>query len=213
MAEEIIEREEIVENEPNIETEPNKGDEGDGKKEEKEVKWEELPEDVRKYIDRERTKASQTAREKAKRDALKDPEVQQAIKAQLEEEARLTAEEKVARTLAEVARRENALDAREKLQKAGIIGEQLHTILDLVVSDDKVATLEKTDSFISTFTAMVDSATEAKTRELIKGTPKPKSSTTVTKAFKDMGFDERQALKEADPAKFKAEVAKLSRKI
>ena len=52
---------------------------------------------VQKYIDRERNKASQTARDKAKRDALKDPDVRNAISAELEAEATMTAEQKLER--------------------------------------------------------------------------------------------------------------------
>lgn len=188
------------------ETEPNEPNK-------KTIVFDELDDDVKRFIDQQRTQASKTAREKALRDAVKDPDIQKAIRAQLEEEAKLSAEERVAQKERAIAERENRIEAREKLVDAGITGEDLTKVLQFVVSDSKESTLEKTQAFIDTFTAMVESATTAKTRELIKGTPKPKTNATVTKEFKDMDSNEREALKKADPARFKAEVEKNSKRI
>lgn len=195
------------------ETEPKGAEEETKKADKKEIVFDELDDEVKRFIDQQRTQASKTAREKALRDAVKDPEIQQAIRAQLEEEAKLTAEERVAQKEKAISERENRIEAREKLVEAGITGEDLTKVLQFVVSVDKDTTLERTQSFIDTFSAMVESATTAKTRELIKGTPKPKTSATTTKDFKDMDSNEREALKRADPAKFKAEAEKLRKKI
>jgi len=192
--------------------------EEEGKKKEtppeKKVDFDSLPDEIKRFIDQERTKASNTAREKAKREALKDPDIIKAITAQVEEEAKMTAEEKASKILKEAILRENKLDAREKLVKAGIMGDDhLPKLLDLVVTEDKTATLERTDVIVNLYTALVESGIEAKTREQLKNQPKPKTPDTVTKEFKDMSYNERLALKEKDPARYKAEMAKTGKTI
>lgn len=217
MAVENKETEEVVDekvDETVESTEPSGDDAKKGKsKETEEVKFDDLPENVRKFIDRERTKASNTAREKAKKEAMKDPEIQKTIREQLEQEANMTAEEKMQETMKEVAKRENQLDAREMLQENGIKGDELKEVLDLVVSEDRDNTIGKTERFIKLFKNSVATATEEKTRELIKSTPKPKTNTSSTKSFKDMSFDERAELKKSDPSRYKAELDKTRRRI
>ena len=62
--------EEVVKTDDTQATEPNQSTE--------EIKFEDLSPEIQKFIDRERGKASMTAREKAKRDALKDPDIRRA---------------------------------------------------------------------------------------------------------------------------------------
>lgn len=200
--------EETVEN-----PEEPKGNEDDTKKTPEEVKFEDLPEEVRKFIDRERTKASKTAREKARREALEDPELKKSIREQLEKEANMSAEEKIQEMANSIAKRENRLDAKERLQDAGLKGDELTDILELVVSEDRESTMAKTDRFVRLFKSSLDSALEAKTKELVKGTPKPKSNSAPAKSFKDMSFDERAQLKKSDPARYEAEMKKSRTRI
>lgn len=197
--------EEVVKTDDTQATEPNQSTE--------EIKFEDLAPEVQKFIDRERGKASTTAREKAKRDALKDPDVRKALQEELEAEATLTAEQKVERRMKEAQTIENRAIAREKLVESGITGEELSEILELVVTDDQEATLAKVEKFAGVVKKAVEKEQERNTRKALQQTPKPKSQNTETKEFKDMGFEERMRLKEADPAKYKAEMEKLRTKI
>lgn len=197
--------EEVIETGDTQATEPNQTTE--------EIKFEDLAPEVQKFIDRERGKASMTAREKAKRDALKDPDIRKALQEELEAEATLTAEQKVERRLREAQTIENRAIAREKLVESGITGEELSEILELVVTDDQEATLAKVEKFAGVVKKAVEKEQERNTRKALQQTPKPKSQNTETKDFKDMGFEERMRLKEADPAKYKAEMEKLRTKI
>ena len=178
-----------------------------------EIKFEDLSPEIQKFIDRERGKASMTAREKAKRDALKDPDIRKALQEELEAEATLTAEQKVERRLKEALTIENRALAREKLVDSGITGEELSEILELVVTDDKDATMARVDKFAEVVKKTLEKEQERNTRKALQNTPKPKTQTTETKDFKDMGFEERMKLKEADHAKYEAEIAKLRTKI
>ncbi len=182
-------------------------------KPEEEVKFETLPPEVQRFVDRERTKASLTAREKAKRDALKDPDIRTALKAELEAEATLTAEQKVERRMQEALAIENRALAREKLVENGIVGEDLQEILELVVTTDSETTMAKVDKFVNLVKKAVNAESEKLTRAALRQSPKPQTTPTETKAFKDMTFDERQKLKATDYARFKAEMEKLRVKI
>lgn len=197
--------EEVIETGDTQATEPNQTTE--------EIKFEDLAPEVQKFIDRERGKASMTARENAKRDALKDPDIRKALQEELEAEATLTAEQKVERRMKEAQTIENRAIAREKLVESGITGEELSEILELVVTDDQEATLAKVEKFAGVVKKAVEKEQERNTRKALQQTPKPKSQNTETKDFKDMGFEERMRLKEADPAKYKAEMEKLRTKI
>ena len=197
--------EEVIETGDTQATEPNQTME--------EIKFEDLSPEIQKFIDRERGKASMTAREKARRDALKDPDIRKTLQDELEAEATLTAEQKVERRLKEALTIESRALAREKLVDNGITGEELSEILELVVTDDKDATLARVDKFAGVVKKALEKEQERNTRKALQNTPKPKTQTTETKDFKDMGFEERMKLKEADPAKYKAEMEKLRTKI
>jgi predicted lipase len=197
--------EEVIETGDTQATEPNQTME--------EIKFEDLSPEIQKFIDRERGKASMTAREKARRDALKDPDIRKTLQEELEAEATLTAEQKVERRLKEALTIESRALAREKLVDNGITGEELSEILELVVTDDKDATLARVDKFAGVVKKALEKEQERNTRKALQNTPKPKTQTTETKDFKDMGFEERMKLKEADPAKYKAEMEKLRTKI
>lgn len=178
-----------------------------------EIKFEELDPEIQKYIDRERLRASTTAREKAKRDALNDPDIRAAIKSELEAEATLTAEQKVERKMKEALTIENRALAREKLVNGGFVGEELEEVLGLVVSEDAEATISKVDKLLNVVKKAVESENERRTRESLRKTPKPVVSPTETKEFKDMNFEERMKLKDADPQRYKLEMEKLRTKI
>ncbi len=175
-----------------------------------EVVFDTLPDNVKRFIDQERTKASKTSREKAMRDALNDPDVVTAIKTKIETEANLSAEERLSQRAKDIALKESRVEARELLVKNGIVNkDEIEGVLSLIVSDNLGDTLTRANTFVTLFNATVASETERKTKGILKDTPKPQNSPTSTKSFKDMGFDERMQLKSKDPAKFEAEMAKV----
>lgn len=177
-------------------------------KEGAELTFDDLDDDTKKLVDRERTKASKTAREKAMREAKDDPDIRKAIRAELEAEAKLSAEERVEKTLKEISLRENRLDAREKLVTAGLVGDALSEMLEILVTADREGTIARVDKFLEVYNTSVASTVDTKLRENVKNTPKPRPSSTVTKKFSEMSFDERVALKETDPKRYEEELKK-----
>lgn len=184
-----------------------------GKAEEskKELSFDDLDDDVKRLIDKERTKASKTARQ----NAFKDPQFRESIKAQLEKEAQMSAEEKLRAKEESIMRKTSELSAREYLMKNGnLFGDDLEDALDFVVTTDVDATLEKSQKYVSTLQKMINSATEKKVQDLIKNQPKPREKTeTRVKAFKDMTYNERVQLKQTDPSRFQTEMNKLKSRI
>ena len=96
---------------------------------------------------------------------------------------------------------------------SGIIGEDLNEVLETMVSEDAEATMKRIDKFISVVNKFVSAESEKHAKLALRNTPVPKVTPTETKAFKDMGYEERRKLKEADPARYKAEMEKLRVKI
>ena len=98
------------------------------------------------------------------------------------------------------------------MQEANLFGEQLDDVLELIVSTDEEATLNKAEKYVNTLKKIVTIATESEVAKLVKQ-PKPKTQSTQPKSFKDMSFDERVKLKQTDQARYKAEMAKVQSKI
>lgn len=198
----------VVVNEVEVDTEP-KGADTQPNTEPREIVFDELDDDIKKFIDRERTKASKTAREKA----YKDPQFRESVRREVEEEAKLSAEDKLRIKEEAIMRKASELSAKAYLmQEANLFGEELDDALELIVSTDEEKTLAKAEKYVKTLKKMVTNATELEVAKLVKQ-PKPKTQSTQPKAFKDMSFDERVKLKQTDPARYKAEMAKVQSKI
>ena len=175
----------------------------------KEVKFEDLTPEVQKYIDQERTRASKTATEKA----LKDPKLIAIAKAQALAEANMTAEEKMAKMVADISLRENKLDAKDLLRTGGVAEDAIESILDMLVSDNKEQSIANTENFLKNFKSAVDSAVSTKLQTNLKNMPKPKTVALSDKAYKDMTYEERTELKKLDPVRFERELKASSTRI
>jgi len=175
----------------------------------KEIIFSELSPEIQKFIDQQRTKASDTAR----KNAVNDPSLREQIRLQAEADAQLTVEQKLELRTAELDKRDNELTARKILMNGGLAGEDLEDALLFVVNNDATKTLELSEKYINSMNRRVDTATELKVASLIKKQPKPKQTHTTAKAFKDMTYSERVEVKQTDPSRFKEEQSKLASKI
>lgn len=173
------------------------------------IKFEDFTPEQQAFIDRERTKASKTAREHA----IKDPELISKAKELVESEARMTVEQKYEKMLADLSLRENSLIVKDKLRAGGVAEEAIEDVLGLLVNADAEKTLSNTDKFLATFKSAVEGAVSTKMQTAMKTIEKPKVTPPVTKAYKDMSYAERQTLKETDPTRFYAEMKAVSSKI
>ncbi len=126
----------------------------------------------------------------------------------------MSAEEKLQAREQDLMKKTSELSAREYLMKEGnLFGTDLESALEFVVTTNTDETLAKSQKYVQTLQKIVETATDSKVKELIKGQPKPQTKGTHGKAFKDMSFDERVQLKNADPSRYYAEMDKLKTRI
>lgn len=179
----------------------------------KPVTWDDLTDEQKRYVDQERTKASQTARENAK----KDPKFIEEVKKSIEPVIQQTAEQKLQARLDELAVRANKMEAMEALRKAGLGDEAIRSIVEDaeldIVSPDRDKTLARVSKLGELFKSSLEKSIAEQTKKAAAGIQTPKTAVPVNKAFKDMNFEERAELKKKDPARFEIEQKALSSKI
>lgn len=173
------------------------------------INFNDLPDEIKQYIDGERTRASKKARARA----LRDPELLEKAKQMVAEEAELTAEQKFQQLADELAYQKNQLLVEKQLQKSGIDVDEVEGLIDMLVTKDSEKTMENTEKFVTTMQSAIESAIAKQRKANLKDMPTPKNKVPKGKAFKDMNYKERQELKEADPERFKREMSAHSSKL
>lgn len=141
-----------------------------------------LPPDVAAFVDRARSEASKTARKNALKDAATDPDIVASIRKQLEQEANMGAEERVARERealerreAEIARKENSITATAALVGQGIDRETATELVGFLTTADETSTNANVEAFTKAFTASVEAKVEAVKNELLANGSAPKT--------------------------------------
>lgn len=151
-----------------------------------------LTDDARAYVDQERTRASQTAYENARKKLMNDTDFVGSIRSQLEEESRLSVEEKLKkeRELLELDRKNLLLDknrftTQSKLLNSGLTQDQVDSFLPFLLTDDATKTEENTTNFLNVFKNTLDSQLSDAKNQLLNGMPKPKGSGEVSPTERD----------------------------
>lgn len=179
----------------------------------KPVSWDDLTDEQKRFVDQERTKASQTARENAK----KDPKFLEEVRKSIEPAIQLTTEQRLQARLDEFATRANKMEAMETLRKSGLGDEDIQSIIDDaeldIVSPDRDKTLARVSKLGELFKSSLEKSIAEQTKKATAGIQTPKTAVPVNKAFKDMNFEERAELKKKDPARFEIEQKAVSSKI
>ena len=141
-------------------------------------------------------------------------------KEEYERKATLSAEEKakeemqeqinaLAKQSDELAKRENILSAKEKLNSANISSDEYKDILDVLVSSDKEATNKNVDNFISIL-GNTKQTLETKIREELTKVPPPSNNGGGDKEMDKSQFNK---LSYADKVKLKSENRELFKKL
>jgi len=160
-----------------------------------------LSDDVKRYLDKERTRASQTARANALKEAVNDPTIVKTIGEKLQQEANKSVEERILEREKAISRRENKLMARDILSPCGISGEELENMLDIIVVDDaeltKAHAKTAMESILKVANASVQKTLASQMSSL---NPPPKALGATSKAFKDMTYLEQLDFKKRDPS-------------
>lgn len=141
-----------------------------------------------------------------------EKEMEKRIREQIEEEAKLSAEEKANKILAKAEEtlkaahvKENNLTALTQLTEAGMDKKDAETMLAFIVTDDAEATQKNIESVLKVHTNLQNSIK----KELMEGTPKPDSNdgsdgAVTKKKFDEMTFTEKVKFKNEHPEQAKA---------
>ena len=150
------------------------------------INFEELSPELQAYIDQERTKASKSAYANAEKKLRKDTNFINDIRSAIEEEARLTGEEKLAKErelfLEEqryFKRQRNLFQVEAHLSKAGFDNEQIEKFSKFLVSEDEEATINHVNDFLTTYRSTFEQQLAEQKKQLLKATPTPQTGTSV----------------------------------
>ena len=137
---------------------------------------------------------------------LDEKQMEAKIRQQIEEEARLTAEQKAekiksqAEEILKAARmKENRFNAMSQCIEAGIDKDTIDSMLDFFITDDIDITNQNVEKFIKSHTAMQN----AIRKDMMKQTPDPqegdKSKSVTKEDFDNMSMSDQIAFREAHP--------------
>ena len=150
--------------------------------------FEDLTPELQAYIDQERTKASKSAYANAEKKLRKDKEFVGSIRSQLEEEARLTGEEKLAKERelfaqeqAQFKRQRNQFQVERVLGGAGFEAEQIEKFSKFLVHEDEEQTLTQVNDFLTTYRSTFEQQLAVQKKELLKATPTPTNGENVSR--------------------------------
>lgn len=140
-----------------------------------------LPPEFAKYVDQQRTQASQTARANAKKELMKDENFLNEIRGTVTPQVEKTTEEKFHDQLMALSLRSSKSEVENILYRAGIKGEEAQTYVDMFATEDIEGSIDKVTKFVSAFNNTLQSRMDKKHQEDIQNMTTPQTtSTTVT---------------------------------
>lgn len=148
-----------------------------------------LPPEFQRYLDQERTRASQTARANARKELAQDPEFIAQVRSGFEQEVNHTVEEQIQ----VLNKRISSGDVRNVLMQGGINdAEDLQYYIDLFASEDIDGSVEKAKSFVSRYNKSLQDRMDKKQQQSVRNmdTPATNPSTVNEKDSLQAQLDE-----------------------
>ena len=148
-----------------------------------------LPPEFQRYLDQERTRASQTARTNARKELAQDQEFIAQVRSGFEQEVNHTVEGQ----LQALNKRIASSDVRNVLMQGGIAdAEDLQYYTDLFASEDIDGSVEKAKSFVSRYNKSLQDRMDKKQQQSVRNmdTPATNSSTVNEKDSLQAQLDE-----------------------
>ena len=168
----------------------------------------EITPEIQKIIDRRVTEASKTAYNNAYEKLQKDASFIDSIKTQLEEEAKLSAEEKLAveRKKLEADKLANACARNEllvakKLAPLGLDDDTTNFLIKTLVTSDEKATTTKTDSFVEMLEKIVSAKVESEMKATANNITKPNTGGEGITKKESLELAYKEASKNGDELK------------
>nr|DAZ38936.1 MAG TPA: hypothetical protein [Caudoviricetes sp.] len=148
-----------------------------------------LPPEFQRYLDQERTRASQTARANARKELAQDQEFIAQVRSGFEQEVNHTVEEQIQ----VLNKRISSGDVRNVLMQGGITdAEDLQYYTDLFASEDIDGSVEKAKSFVSRYNKSLQDRMDKKQQQSVRNmdTPATNPSTVNEKDSLQAQLDE-----------------------
>lgn len=129
-----------------------------------------LPPEFQRYLDQERTRASQTARANARKELAQDQEFIAQVRSGFEQEVNHTVEEQIQ----VLNKRISSGDVRNILMQGGINDvEDLQYYTDLFASEDIDGSVEKAKSFVSRYNKSLQDRMDKKQQQSVRNMDAP----------------------------------------
>ena len=140
-----------------------------------------LPPEFARYVDQQRTQASQTARANAKKELLKDENFLNEVRGTVTQKKKKTTEQKFHDQLSALSLRTAKSEVRNVLSQANIKGEEAQTYIDMFATENIDASVERVTKFVSAFNNTLQSRMDKKQQEDLQSMTTPQVNTnTVT---------------------------------
>lgn len=140
-----------------------------------------LPPEFARYVDQQRTQASQTARANAKKELLKDENFLNEVRGTVTPQVEKTTEQKFHDQLSALSLRTSKSEVRNILSQAGIKGDEALPYIDMFATEDIESSVEKATNFVSAFNNTIKSRIDEKQQEDLQNMTTPQVNTnTVT---------------------------------
>lgn len=146
------------------------------------------PEALR-WVDQQRTQASQTARANARRELMKDEsflsEVRNNMLPGVQQQAQSTVEERIT-SLENSLKQANTMTSRARveaiLSPLGLAEQAMNIYVDMFATDNIEDSVQKATGFVTAFNQSLDSKITQKTQQAMNTMPTPMSQTPVSEA-------------------------------
>lgn len=132
-----------------------------------------LPPEFQRYVDQQRTQASQTARNNARKELMGDESFLDEIRNRMKPQVEQTVEQQL-----EQLRRETYIDrstakVERVLAKAGLSEEDMAIYMPMLVSEDVDASIQAAENFVSAFNKTVENRIAQQTKKAMQNMDTP----------------------------------------
>lgn len=142
------------------------------------------PEALR-WVDQQRTQASQTARKNLMKDESFLSEVRNSMLPGVQQQAQQTVEERIT-TLENSLKQANQMTSRARVEAIlaplGLADQAKDIYVDMFATEDIASSIEKANSFVTAFNQSLDSKITQQTQQAMNNMPTPMSQTPISEA-------------------------------
>ena len=128
------------------------------------------------YVDRERTRASQTARANARKELMKDESFLNEVRQGMQTQVQQTVEEQNQMQIKALTRKLAVSEVSRVLSDANLPSDQLESYVNMFVTDDIDKSVELASNFVSLFNTSLQNAKEAQQISAVQNMTTPQSA-------------------------------------